>query len=93
MEGLFCDKRNESDEVNLTHAMTWKVTQRNAWKDIANWRIKQPNSYTKSQPCIDDHQFNKEKMGSVGESSKVCSQIVVQYCVWPALVGLIFYRP
>ena len=26
--------------------MTWKVMQRNAWKDIANWRTKQLNSYT-----------------------------------------------
>ena len=27
----------------------WKVMRRNAWKDIANWRTKQLNSYTKSQ--------------------------------------------
>ena len=31
---LFYDKRNVIDEVNLTHAMTWKVTQRNVWKDM-----------------------------------------------------------
>ena len=29
--------------------ITWKVMQRNAWKDIANWLTKQFNSYTKSQ--------------------------------------------
>ena len=29
--------------------MTWKVMQRNALKDIANWRSRQLNSYTKSQ--------------------------------------------
>ena len=29
--------------------MTWKVMQRNAWKDIANLRIKQLSNYTKSQ--------------------------------------------
>ena len=29
--------------------MTWKVMQRNAWNGIANWRIKRPNNYTKSQ--------------------------------------------
>ena len=29
-------------------------------------------------PCIDDHLFKEEEMGSVGESSKVCSQIVVK---------------
>ena len=27
--------------------MTWKVMQRSAWKDIANWRTKQLNSNTK----------------------------------------------
>ena len=46
---FFYDKRNESDEVNLTHAVTWKVTQRNVWKDIANLQIKRLNNYTKSQ--------------------------------------------
>ena len=29
--------------------MKWKVMQRNAWKDIANWRIKHRNNNTKSQ--------------------------------------------
>ena len=29
--------------------MTWKVMQRNAWKDTANLRTKEFNSYTKSQ--------------------------------------------
>ena len=57
--------------------MTWKVMQRNAWKDIANWQSKQLNSYTKSQRHdIDDHQFKEEENGLVGELSKVCSQIV-----------------
>ena len=27
----------------------WKVMQRNAWNDIANWRTKQLNNYTKSK--------------------------------------------
>ena len=29
-------------------------------------------------PCIDDHQVKQEEMGSVGELSTVCSQIVVK---------------
>ena len=29
--------------------MTWKVMQRNVWKDIANFSIKQLSNYTKSQ--------------------------------------------
>ena len=28
-------------------------------------------------PCLDDHQFKEEELGSVGELSKVCSQIVL----------------
>ena len=65
---FFYDKRNEIDEVNLTHAMTWKVTQRNVWKDIPNLQIKRLNSYTKSQ----HHAWmtinsKKKKNESVGE--------------------------
>ena len=34
----------------FTHGpMKWKVMQRNAWKDIADWQSKQLNCYTKSQ--------------------------------------------
>ena len=29
--------------------LTWKVMQRNAWNDVANWRTKQLDNYTKSQ--------------------------------------------
>ena len=29
--------------------MTWKVMQRSAWKDIANWQTKQRNNDTESQ--------------------------------------------
>ena len=32
-----------------------------------------------STPCIDDHHFKEEELKSVGESSKVCSQIVLNY--------------
>ena len=37
-------------------------------------------------PCIDDHQFKEEEMGSVGELSTVCSQIVLT-CLYLARVG------
>ena len=67
--------------------MTWKVMQRSAWEDIANWRTKQLNSYTKSQtPCFDDLQFKEEEMGSVGELSTVCSQVVLK-CLYLARIG------
>ena len=29
-------------------------------------------------PCLDDHQFKEEDMGSVGELSTVCSQIILK---------------
>ena len=36
-------------ETDLLGPMTWKVTQRNAWKGIANLRTEQLNRKTKSQ--------------------------------------------
>ena len=37
-------------------------------------------------PCIDDHQFKEEEMGSVEELSTVCSQIVLT-CLYWARIG------
>ena len=37
-------------------------------------------------PCMDDHQFKEEEMGSVGELSTVCSQIVLN-CLYLARIG------
>ena len=34
--------------------------------------------YKVSTPCIDDHLFKEEELKSVGELSKVCSQIVLK---------------
>ena len=42
-------RRNLMPKRYLHGPVTWKVTQRNAWKDIANLRIKQLNNYTKSR--------------------------------------------
>ena len=35
--------------------------------------------YKVSTPCTDDHHFKEEELKSVGELSKVCSQIVLKY--------------
>ena len=71
----------------LLGPMTWKVTQRSAWKDIANFRIKHLNNCTKvATPCMDDHQFQKAFIESVGELSTVCSQIVLK-CLYLARFG------
>ena len=46
-----------------------------------------PQLHKVATPCIDDHQFNEEEeMGSVGELSKVWSQIVLQ-CLYLARIG------
>ena len=37
-------------------------------------------------PCADDHQFNEEEMGSVGELLKVCSEFVLK-CLNLARIG------
>ena len=42
--------------------------------------------YKVSTPCIDDHHFKEEKMKSVGELSKVCSQMVLK-CLYLARIG------
>ena len=42
--------------------------------------------YKVSTPCIDDHHFKEEEMKSVGESSQVCSQIVLK-CLYLARIG------
>ena len=35
--------------------------------------------YKVSIPCIDDHHIKEEELKSVGELSKVCSQIVLKF--------------
>ena len=42
--------------------------------------------YKVSTPCIDDHHVKEEEMKSVGELSKVCSQIVLK-CLYLARIG------
>ena len=41
--------------------------------------------YNVSTPCIDDHHFKEEELKSVGELSKVCSQIVLE-CLYLARI-------
>ena len=66
--------------------MTWKGMPRNVWNDIVSWltrRLKQ--LYKVSPPCIDDHHIKEEELKSVGELSKVCSQIVLK-CLYSARI-------
>ena len=59
---------------------TWKDTQRNASKDIANLSSKQLSNKTKSQRhAWTTINLKMKKMGSVGKLSKFCSQIVLKW--------------
>ena len=53
-------------------------------RELANKRTQQ--LYKVSTPCIDDHHFKEEELKSVGEMSKVCSQIVLK-CLYLARIG------
>ena len=44
--------------------------------ELANKTTQQ--MYKVATPCLDDHQFKEEKIGSVGELSTVCLQIVLK---------------
>ena len=54
-----------------------KCVERNC--ELANKKTEQ--LYKVSSPCLDDHHFKKEELESVGEMSKVCSQIVLKCLV------------
>ena len=47
---------------------------------------KKPATLQSRNPCLDDHQFKEEELGSVGELSTVCSQIVLK-CLYLARIG------
>ena len=47
--------------------------QRSAWKDISELANKTTQQLHKvATPRLDDHHFEEEEMGSVGELSTVC---------------------
>ena len=68
--------------------MIWKVMQRSAWKGIVRWRIRQRDGHTKSQrhALMTTNFEEEEEIGSVGELSTVCSQIVLK-CLYLARIG------
>ena len=67
--------------------MTWKGHAKKCverYCELANRTTQQ--LYKVSTPCIDDHHFKEEELKSVGELSKVCSQIVLK-CLYLARIG------
>ena len=68
---------------HLHGPMIWKVLQRNTWKDIANFRIKQLSNETKSQHHVwMTINVEKKENGSAGELSTICSQNVSEMSIW-----------
>ena len=65
-----------------TQARAKKCVER--YCELANRRTQQ--LYKVSTSCIDDHHFKEEETKSVGELSKVCSQIVL-ICSYLARIG------
>ena len=68
--------------------MTWKVMQRNVWKDIAKWRTRRLNNYTKSQHhALTTTTSRKKKWDLLENLSKVCSHIALK-CLYHAARNL-----
>ena len=67
---------------------TWNVGHAKKWVErfceLTNKTIEQ--LYKGSTPCLDDHEFTKNGLETMGELSKVCSQIV-QKCLYLARIG------
>ena len=72
----------------LSHRhMTWNVTRKSAQNDIASERRKRfRNCIMVSTPSLDDHHFEKEKLETFGDLSKVCSQFVLK-CLYLDRMG------
>ena len=92
------EKRSCSGEIWNKHFLMvpwyWKVMQRNTWKDIANWRTKQLNSYTKSQlHVLTFINSRKKKWDLKLENEKFAHKLFWNTCIWLVLVDLMFYGP
>ena len=62
----------------------WKVMLRNVWNDIVSWQTRRLNNSSKY--LRHDRHFKEVELKSVGELSKVCSQIVLK-CLYLARIG------
>ena len=72
----------------------WKVMQRNARNDIANWRTKQLNSYTKSQlHVLTTINSRKKKWDLLENCQQYAPKLFWNACIWLVLVDLTFEGP
>ena len=66
--------------------------QRDAWKDIANWRTKLLNHYTKSQLHELRTINSKKKKWDLWENcEKYAHNFFENVCAWQELLDLIFH--
>ena len=84
------EKLPDSGKVN-SNVIAWsydmKVHAKNCverYFDLANKNMEQ--LFLVSTPCLHNHQFNEEELKTVGELSKVCTQIVLT-CLYMARIG------
>ena len=65
--------------VFLHGPTTWRVMPKKCVKRHCELANRTTQQLYKVSPCLDDHHFKEEETKSVGELSKVCSQIVLKY--------------
>ena len=68
-------------QISQHGPVIWKVMQRNVWRycDLANKTTEK--IFKVATPCMDNHQFKEEELGSVGELPNVCSLNVLKVLV------------
>ena len=84
-EKLPCSGKPDADISSWSYDMEGhakKCVER--YCELANKTTQQLHKVT--TPWLDDHQFKEEELGSVGELSIVCSQIVLK-CLYLARIG------
>ena len=79
-------------KLYLLGPVTWKVTRRNARKDIANLQIKRLNNYTMSQVFAWMITNSKRKKWDLLENCQTHAlKLFSNACSWLVLASPIFY--
>ena len=92
---LRCTQRERESDANIVDTwvretsrkkqMRGHLTSKVMQKKVTGEKQKTGQLYEVSTPFLDDHNFKKEELESVGELSNVCSQIVLK-CLYLARV-------
>ena len=73
-------------QKRLRGPTTWKVMLRKSWKDTASWQKKKEQMYNVSTACLDNHNFKKGELETVGELSDVFHKSSSHACAWHELI-------